>query len=302
MRAGLARQSTPITLYAGWFDIFARGQLAEAATLLAGSRETRLVVGPWHHAAGAGPRMRDTLRFFDRVLRGGPGNSDPRPVRVQLYGDDRWWALETWPHPTRPHQLFLTSDGALSEVPPTEEGRLEWTDDPLDPPPVTGGAVLFRGGPRDNAAREARPDVVVLTSAPVEEDLVVLGSPRLTALTSADVPTYDIAVLLCVDDARGVSRNVSDGLQRITGTEGQVSVELWPVGLRLRAGERLRIQISGSLHPLWARNLHTDGDPASATEAVTARQVVLLGPANPAILELPVAYLTDADLAGDGPV
>jgi putative CocE/NonD family hydrolase len=293
----LTTPTSPITLYAGWFDIFGQGQLEDAMRLLASARPARLVVGPWHHAAGTGPRLRDQLRYFDQELRGGTGPLDERPVQVQLYGDKQWYAFSTWPVPSEDHRLFLTTGGGLEPQQPTAEGRVDWVDDPLDPAPARGGAVLMGGGAKDNAAREAREDVRVFTSAPLTEDLVVLGAPRFTGRVDADVPSYDVVVRLCVVDEKGVSRNVSDGMQRIGGGTADADVAMWPTGVRVRTGQRIRLQVAGSLHPIWARNLHTGEDAAGGTTAVPARQSLLLGPQSPAVLELPVVRLGPSDRA-----
>jgi putative CocE/NonD family hydrolase len=293
----LTTPTSPITLYAGWFDIFGQGQLEDAARLFASGRPARLVVGPWHHAAGTGPRLRDQISFFDRVLRSSDAPIDERPVQIQLYGDKHWYGLPTWPVPSEGHLLFLTADGRLDQREPAEEGRVDWVEDPLDPAPNQGGAVLFGGGPKDNAAREARDDVRVFTSAPLTEDLVVLGTPRFTARVDADVPSYDVVVRLCLVDGKGVSRNVSDGMQRVAGGAMDADIAMWPVGVRVRAGQRIRVQVSGSLHPMWARNLHTGEDAAGGTTAVAAHQSLLLGPQSPAVLELPVVRLSASDLA-----
>jgi putative CocE/NonD family hydrolase len=297
--AAHARQTSPTTLHAGWFDIFAPGQLDDATALFETGRAVRLVVGPWHHAAGMAPRFRDQLAFFDQVLRGRSGGRDERPVRVQLYGDKRWWAFSGWPVPSEPRVLHVGSDGRLSLEAPEEPGRVEWVDDPEDPAPTPGGAVLMGGGPRDNAPREARDDVRVFTSAPLTEDLVILGSPRFVARADADVPSYDVAVRLCVVDEKGVSRNISDGMQRVDGGEADVAITMWPAGARVLRGQRIRLQVAGSLHPLWARNLHTGEDSGSGTTTRRARQALVLEPGRPALVELPVVRLTAADLATD---
>jgi putative CocE/NonD family hydrolase len=296
-REGHLVQDAPICLHAGWFDIFGQGQLADAAELLATGRDVRLVVGPWSHTGGSGAKLRDAIRFLDETVQGRTTSTDPRPVRVQLYGDKRWWALPTWPPPSEPHRWYLTTDGRLDASPPTASGRIEWTDDPSDPAPSCGGATLMKGGPADNRKREARDDVVTFTSEPLSEDLVILGTPRVTARASADTPSFDVVVRLCVVDEKDVSRNISDGLHRVEGKEADIDIEMWPTGVRVRRGQRLRIQVAGALHPLWARNLHTGEDPAKGTTAIVAHQCLVIGPDSPAIVELPVVHFAAEDLA-----
>jgi putative CocE/NonD family hydrolase len=298
-RAGLRTQRAPMSFHAGWFDIFTPTQLADAEVLLNTGRDVRLTIGPWNHGGGFAMRMRDALQLFDETMKGGAARVDERPVKIQLYGDKRWWAFSGWPLVSSPLAYHLRADGGLSADAPTDPARLEWTDDPADPAPSCGGAALDKGGPVDNAVREARPDVLTFTTEPFTEDLVVIGRPRVTVRSDADVPSYDVVVRLCVVDAQGVSRNVSDGLQQIAGGSADVEIEMWPVGLRVLAGQRLRLQVAGALHPLWARNLHVAGDQAAATAGVPARQALLIAPETPAQLVLPVVSLRDEELLRD---
>ena len=61
-------------------------------------------------------------------------------------------------------------------------------------------------------------------------------------------------------DAKGRSRNVSDGYRRGTPTSGTVTIELDAVAHRFRAGSRIRVLVAGGSHPRFARNLGT-GEP-----------------------------------------
>jgi len=298
-RAGHHAQKAPMSFHAGWFDIFTPYQLADAEELLRTGRDVRLTVGPWNHGGGFGMRLRDALQLFDETMKDGPSRRDGRPVRVQLYNDKRWWALPTWPAPADMVAWHLRPDHTLALEAGDSDARLDWADDPRDPAPSPGGAALDRGGPADNAAREARDDVLVFTTPPFTQETAVLGTPRARLRVDADVPSYDVVVRLCVVDAKGVSRNVSDGLQRLPEGAGETDIAMWPVGLRVHPGERLRLQVAGSLHPLWARNLHTHENPATGTTTAVAHQSVLVGPSHLSRLELPVVSLSSADLAAD---
>ena len=68
------------------------------------------------------------------------------------------------------------------------------------------------------------------------------------------------------------------------------SVDLGPVARRLEAGERLRLQLSGSDHPLWDLNLSTGErwSPRRASFGGTATQVFYHDAAHPSALLLPI--------------
>jgi hypothetical protein len=67
-------------------------------------------------------------------------------------------------------------------------------------------------------------------------------------------------------------------------------IELGPLGLRVPAGHRLRLQVGSSDFPQWDRNLNTGGplgqEPATAMR--TAIQTVLHTERYPSRLVLPV--------------
>ena len=86
-------------------------------------------------------------------------------------------------------------------------------------------------------------------------------------------------------DESGCSRNVQEGIVRARtsadtvepGTVHAYEIELGPVGVRVRVGERLRVDVASSDFPQWDRNLNSGGEIGreSALAAVVATQVVL---------------------------
>lgn len=283
-----ATAGAPVLLHAGWFDIFGPAQLADAAALFAAGRDTRLVVGPWNHSGGLRTRMVDLLSHFSQTLAEDPCLEDVPHVRLKLYGDERWFVASSWPIVTGSLRLHLGHSGRLDLAVPTSDARITWVDDPAEPPPAPGGAVLLLGGPKDNKEREHRDDVLTFTSSPLEEDLFVIGSPRVVVQAEGGCPSYDVAVRLCVVDEKGVSRNISDGLQRVDAPAATIDVRTWPTGVRIRRGHCIRLQIAGSLHPIFARNPHTGEREGDARSTVPAVQTVVIGPGHEGYVELPV--------------
>ncbi|WP_327591102.1 hypothetical protein OHA25_38660 [Nonomuraea sp. NBC_00507] len=91
--------------------------------------------------------------------------------------------------------FHLRADGRLTHEPPsTAEQPEEFTYDPMDPVPTTGGALFmsddFRPGPLDQTAVEAREDVLVFTTEPLAEDVEVTGRVR-AVLFATDGPSTD---------------------------------------------------------------------------------------------------------------
>jgi putative CocE/NonD family hydrolase len=141
--------------------------------------------------------------------------------------------------------------------------------DPTDPTPSVGGRVM--NGPmgvRDNRELEARADVVTFTSDRLATAIEVVGSPVVRLAVTVDNPYADVFVRLCDVDERGHSHNVSDVLHRLdpavrAGEPQHLTLTLDPCFHRLLPGHRVRLQISGGAFPRYARNLGTDGPPAT---------------------------------------
>jgi predicted acyl esterase len=95
----------------------------------------------------------------------------------------------------------------------------------------------------------------------------IVGVPVVELAHTSDNPHADLFVRVSEVDAKGRSRNVSDGFVRLDpeGTDRTVRLELDAVAHRFAAGHRIRLLVSGGSFPRWERNLGTDGDPARSS-------------------------------------
>lgn len=312
--AALERLSAPALLIGGWQDIFL-GQTIEQYRALSGrGLPVRLVIGPWTHiqvaTKGGGVAMRETLAWLDRHLRGdgaparaGGGGGDARAVRVWI-GGQGWRDLPHWPPPGATEERWpLLTGGELGAPAAADvadktyegsgsDGAVAFRYDPALPTPSVGGAVLPRSaGVRDNQVVEKRPDVLVFTSAPLDAPVVVAGEVAAEISVSRDNPYADVFARLCDVDRGGVSRNVCDGIVRLTDADpldGVVRVSMTGAAHRFAAGHRLRVQVSGGAHPRFARNPGTGGVDAPAAELRDTRYRVRVGSAARSVLLLPV--------------
>ena len=80
-----------------------------------------------------------------------------------------------------------------------------------------GGALLsVTAGARDNRPTERRLDVLVFSSEPLDQPVEVIGDVTAEICVTRDNPYADLFVRLCDVDPRGRSRNVCDGIVRLT--------------------------------------------------------------------------------------
>lgn len=152
-------------------------------------------------------------------------------------------------------------------------------------------ATEFPAGPADQRDTEARDDVLVFTTSALEEDLEITGRVRATLFASTDGPSTDWVVRLCEVDAAGVSRNIVDGITRVQTEPGridEVEVDLWSTSIVIKAGHRLRVQVTSSNFPRWDRNLNT-GEPVTEGSSIrVARQEIHHDKNRPSRVVLPV--------------
>lgn len=80
-------------------------------------------------------------------------------------------------------------------------------------------------------------------------DLCVHGNPVVELVHSSDNPYVDVFVRVSEVDAKGRSRNVSDGYRRLGDAPELVRVELDAIAHRFRADSRIRVLIAGSWFP-----------------------------------------------------
>lgn len=303
----------------GWYDIFTQGTLDNFTAMRRAGRSATLIMGPWTHTnwqhvvgdvnfgfaahsefMGMRGRVHD-LQFdwFARTLGEGTAlEPDTGTMLLFVMGTNQWREETEWPLSRAVDTEFhLRAEGRLTPEPPsTAEQADQFTYDPMDPVPTTGGALLmtddFRPGPLDQAAVEAREDVLVFTSEPLAEDLEVTGRVRAVLFAATDGPSTDWVARLCDVDENGVSLNVTDGIVRVCaatpGGAAEHVVDLWSTSIVFKAGHRIRVQVTSSNFPRWDRNLNTGEPEESATTARTARQQVFHDPARRSRVVLPV--------------
>ncbi len=295
----------PVSMVTGWWDLFLTGQLRDFAAIRAAGVPARIVIGPWLHGEPAELReiTRQDVAWLDHQLRGGPEPSGA-PVRVFLQQADTWLEFPQWPPPAAVSTPFyLRAAGGLSREPePGEAAPGTFVYDPRDPTPSVGGPLLQPPGKQaDNAELEARPDVLTFTGEPLPADLDLAGPVSARIFVRPGRAHADVFVRVCDVGPDGVSRNIVDGIRRLSpqtvpagdvqaGQDGilAVDVELFPTAYRVQAGHRIRVQVSGGAFPRFARNLGTGESFASATRGLRTRFDIHHDALHPACVVLPV--------------
>ena len=311
----LDKIKVPVFAVGGWYDNYVESDLAAFAALHKTSGLNRVLVGPWAHNmsyqfsdADFGPERSAPIRslqveWFDQWLLGKDSAlvSEP-PVRIFVMGANKWREEHEWP-PKDAHtrRLFLESagranslegDGGLSDHVPSHAAEDHFVFDPRDPAPTRGGAVccnpkVFPWGPMDQRPVERRKDVLVYTTAPMKQDLEVIGPVEVVLYVSTSARDTDFTAKLVDVFPDGYARNLTDGILRLRYRESLEKSELLKPGQVYRVtidagvtsnvflrGHRLRVEISSSNFPRFDRNPNTGGPIADETRLLKANQTV----------------------------
>jgi uncharacterized protein len=303
-RADLARLP-PVSMVSGWWDLFVPLQLRDYAAIRAAGGTPRIIVGPWMHGEPAELKAitRHDIAWLEHHLMGGKPPPGP-PVRLFLQNAGSWLEFDQWPPPAAvATPYYLRASGRLAlDAEPGDASPDTFVYDPADPTPSAGGPLLQPPGKQvDNRSIEARPDVLTYTTEPLaaSQDLVGPVSARIFVRTGRRYA--DVFVRVCDVDPKGVSRNIVDGIRRLSpqtvpapdvqvGDDQVLAVDLevYPTAYRVQAGHRIRVQVSGGAFPRFARNFGTGEPFGSATRAVRCRFEIYHDSRHPACVMLPV--------------
>jgi uncharacterized protein len=255
--------------------------------------------------------------FTDAVLRRGDAREDGGdghpPVRIFVMGANAWRDEQEWPlRRTVFTDFHLHSGGNANSR--FGDGRLDTVADvgdepadvyPYDParpvPFITDAVSSQIGGPDDYAAVEQRGDVLCYSTDALDADMELTGPVRLVLFASSSAVDTDFTAKLVDVHPNGFCQRLCDSVVRARFREGfdrevpmtpgtvyQFEIDMWNTCQVVRAGHRIRLEVSSSAFPKYDRNLNTGEPVATATRMVVAENSVWHDAAHPSRLVLPV--------------
>jgi putative CocE/NonD family hydrolase len=319
LRHRYREMDVPSLAVVGWYDDLSDETQRNFIGMRRESRSERarrgqhLLIGPWAHGVprfpdgdwifgdvnfGVVPKTSlDTIQFrwFDHHLKGIDNGVDKDPpVRIFVMGANLWRDEQEWPLARAvPTTFYFHSqgfantrfgNGTLTTAPPETESPDRFRYDPRNPVPTHGGHGCcdygFSSiGPFDQRPTEQRPDVLVYTSAPLEEDVEVTGFGEAHLVFSTDVVDTDFFVTLSDVYPDGRSILITDGQVRTRfrrstdrpqlltpNRTDSVTVGLWATSNLFKKGHQIRVRLTSSNFPRFARNLNSGKPVAEQTE------------------------------------
>jgi putative CocE/NonD family hydrolase len=257
-------------------------------------------------------------KWFDLWLKGDDNDFKETTPRVQYYtmGSNEWQSAEQWPPAnTEMVTYYLNSggkansrfgDGRLSTKKAGKDNPDGFIYDPMAPVPSYGGNVCctgnaVRGGAMDQQDMEARHDILVYTTDILKEDTEVTGFIESKLFVSSDVKDTDFTIKLIDVYPDGTAYNLDETIQRVRYREGYdkevfmekgkvYEVDLTPMSTSnlFKKGHRIRVEISSSNFPRFARNLNTGGNNYDEKVGVVAHNKVHHSSKHPSQIRIPI--------------
>jgi putative CocE/NonD family hydrolase len=313
----------------GWYDIFLADTIAAFLAMREQGTPTKLLIAPWTHGNGGAPIGQRNFgfgsqaglldlqmdlgslqrRWFDHWLKGiDTGMMAEPPIRIFVMGANVWRDEWEWPLARAVNTpWYLRAGGGLSREEPGVEAPDRYDYDPADPTPTLGGATLmtpeYPPGPFDQRPIEARSDVLLYTSQPLEEDIEVTGHITVYLWACSSAPDTDFVARLLDVEPDGCSWNLTDGIVRARYRDFargeppssiepdrpyEYAIDLWATSNVFKRGHRIGLHITSSSFPRWDRNPNTGHPFGTDTELRLARQEILHDREHPSRAVLPM--------------
>ncbi len=270
-----------------------------------------MLIGPWIHSAemmnivgqldfgmASNGMLADItgqhLRWFDRWLKGKDnGVEKDAPIRIFVMGANVWRNEGEWPLARTKYQKFYLhsggqantrdGNGALSITIPGEEPPDSYLYDPRNPVPSNEMGM----GAFDQRTTENRPDVLVYTTPVLEKDLEVTGPVKLKIFAATTAVDTDFTGKLVDVWPDGAAYNVAEGIMRARFRRSaddpellrpeevyEYEIDMGGTSNVFKAGHRVRLEVSSSNFPKWARNLNTGANPGEDAAPRIAAQTI----------------------------
>jgi hypothetical protein len=183
--------------------------------------------------------------------------------------------------------------------------------DPAHPVYTLGGQISTNPevwGPQDRQSVPMRDDVLVYQSETLAKDMEVTGPIELKLFAASSAVDTDWAATLSDVYPDGRAIHICEGIRGATFRESleqptpiepgkvyEYTISLWETSQVFAKGHRLRLEVTSSNFPRYARNQNTGLPLGTSADMKMARQTILHDAAHPSHLILPVIPLAVGD-------
>ena len=227
-------------------------------------------------------------------------------MRIFVMGDNVWRYEDEWPLSRAEVSSFylhskgrantLNGNGSLSQDEPGNEAPDVFVYNPANPVPTVGGGLccdpaFMASGAYDQRWVEGREDVLVYSTAALEQDVEVTGPVSVTLFASTSAADTDFTAKLVDVEPSGYVRNLTDGIIRARyrnprqpaspiqpGSVYEYTIDLWATSNVFKKGHRIGLEISSSNFPRFDRNTNSGEEIGSDSAMIPALQTIFTRP------------------------
>ncbi|NJK55021.1 MAG: CocE/NonD family hydrolase [Pleurocapsa sp. SU_5_0] len=164
------------------------------------------------------------------------------------------WQYEELVDPS-PQELIETD---LSEIVSEFDHNIDiLVHDPWRPVPALGGHAIYPSGSFERSLFDSRSDILTYTSASLESDLHLTGAVTLEIYCATENPSFDLCTVLSTVNPDGAVFNFTQGYIRVVALDSNpnlIKIPLQPTCICIKAGDSLRLSLSGACFPAYPVN------------------------------------------------
>ena len=308
--------SVPVMHVNGWFDFTLKAGLNDYQMLTKKASSTqKMVIGPWYHnqlydenpmlgeyelpingEANMQWMLNEARLWFNKTLSD-TYKTEQNHIKYYVVFGDEWHESESWPPKNSSDFTYYLNGYDLREEKPLNSSHefREFTFDPLNPVPTTGGAnfhmFLDKLGIQEQNEIETRDDILLFTTDVFETVKTFAGNHSVKLFVNSTGLGTDFTTILTKVDKEGSSWNLLETIYRIDSSELKntpipIKLDLGDMAFQVKEGERLRLIISSSNFPKYNRNPNTGIESIVAKEFKPATQRVYFSKEYPSAIKL----------------
>lgn len=305
----------PVCIREGWYDHHLGSALISYDALNPEIKEhCVLQIGPWNHGYQpvipfaptenlADDAQEAAYRWFRETLI--EEKLPEGKILEYVIGEDAWMEKKERGE-EKESRTFYFGDGTLTGA-PGADGSRGFVYDPDDPVPSHGTESMLANmqeqGSLAQPGPDWRPDVLSFVSAPLPEGFTADGAMEVTlyAATDAEDTAFTAKVMEVLPDGTAVNVRGSittmayrgHAYHRLPYTPGEtvrLTVTMWDIAWKFRAGSRIRVDVSSSDFPQYAVHSNRAGVWSEQEETQKACQTVRFGKDYPSAVRFPVRF------------
>jgi predicted acyl esterase len=273
---GYNTMSDPNVRYTSRLTVDALGHCLDGAgffteNLIAGQGRTALILAQLFEVYGIRPVSRSQIKNITFYVM---SSNDDEGKKAGQY----WTSMERWPE-YKMVDFYLHADKTATRSVPTnihDDISTSYTVDPVNPIPTVGGNNLppdiggsIHCGPDNQAEVDARDDVLVFETEPMEHSFAITGPLFATLYVSSDAIDTDFMVKVSDSYPTGEAILIQDNAFRMRWRENgltpvymekdnvyKIVMNIWNTSWVIAPGHKLRFSIQSSNYPRFSVNPH----------------------------------------------